>query len=237
MKKIKIAVVAAVVLSLSVLGCAKGSDSTVLARVNRAKITIGDFKKQMEDLPPQMQQAVMTDPKARKDFLDDLIGIEIVLQEARRQGLDRDAEFKKKQEMMRKEKERWLEEQTKNELFSALLKKELMGKVSPPTDEEVKEFYTAHRDEIKKAAGGKDLTLKQAEAQGLKDLVYRKKQRDAYIEYTKGLKKNAKIEIDEKALDAAMASLAQPSMQKNPQVTAPAAAGDSSKGNSDNTTK
>ena len=75
-------------------------------RVNRTKITAADFKRQLEDLQPQMQQAVASDPKARKEFLEDLIGIEVVLQEAKRQGLDKDPEFKKRQEMLKKEMER-----------------------------------------------------------------------------------------------------------------------------------
>ena len=53
-----------------------------------------------------MQQAVASDPKARKEFLEDLIGIEVVLQEAKRQGLDKDPEFKKRQDMLKKEMER-----------------------------------------------------------------------------------------------------------------------------------
>ena len=86
------------VLALALSGCTsnKSSDGAVLARVNRNTITASDFKKQIEDLTPQMQQAVVMDPKARKEFMEDLIGIELVIQEAKKQGLDKDAEFKKK---------------------------------------------------------------------------------------------------------------------------------------------
>lgn len=213
--------VGAALVALTVAGCTKGADSAVIAKVNNGKITAADFKKQLEDLQPQMLQAVAGDEKARKEFLEDLIGIELVLQEARRQGLDKDPEFKKKQESMRKEMEQRIQDAAKNELFNTVLKKELMEKVKEPTDAEVKAYYDEHRAEIKKAAGGKDLTLKQAEAQGLKRYVMQMKQRDAYLEYSKALKAKAKVSVDDKALEALAKDLAKPAqstLQLNPPV-------------------
>jgi len=209
MKKLNLSVVIALLaLSMAAIGCNKVSEEVVLAKVNRSNITTADLKKQMEELSPQMQLAVTTDPKARKEFLEDLIGIEVVLQEAKRQGLDKDAEYKKKQDALKKELERRIQEEAKNELFNTLLKKELLGKIKPPTDEEVKEYYTKNRAEIKKATG-KDMTQKQAEEKGLKNYIYQKKQRDAYLEYANGLKAKAKITMDEKALETAVAALSQ----------------------------
>ena len=213
--------VGAALIALTAAGCTKGTDSAVIAKVNNGKITAADFKKQLEDLQPQMLQAVASDEKARKEFLEDLIGIELVLQEARRQGLDKDPEFKKKQESMRKEMEQRIQDAAKNELFNSVLKKELMEKVKEPTDAEVKAYYDEHRAEIKKAAGGKDLTLKQAETQGLKRYVMQMKQRDAYLEYSKALKAKAKVSVDDKALEALAKDLAKPAqstLQLNPPV-------------------
>jgi outer membrane murein-binding lipoprotein Lpp len=61
----KMTAAAAAVIALALAGCTKGTDSVVIAKVNNAKITSADFKKQLEDLQPQMLQAVATDPKAR----------------------------------------------------------------------------------------------------------------------------------------------------------------------------
>ena len=212
---------AVAIIALSLAGCTKGTDSAVIAKVNNAKITSADFKKQLDELQPQMLQAVATDPKARKEFLDDLIGIELVLQEARRQGLDKDAEFKKKQDARKKELEQRLQDATKNDLFNALLKKELMDKVKEPTDAEVKAYYDIHRDEIKKAAGGKDITLKQAEAQGLKRYVFQMKQREAYLEFSKRLKEKAKITVDDKALETLASDLSKPAQSGTLQLNLP----------------
>ena len=217
----KLIAVAAMAVIVALTGCSKGSDSAVLAKVNNGKITAADFKKQLDDLQPQMLQAVAIDAKARKEFLEDLIGIELVLQEARRQGLDKDAEFKKKQDALKKELEQRVQDAAKNELFNALLKKELMDKVKEPTDDEIKTYYDSHREEIKKAAGGKDITLKQAEAQGLKRYVFQMKQRDAYLEYSKSLKAKAKVSVDDKALETLASDLAKPAPTGTLQLNQP----------------
>ncbi len=117
-------------LAIAMSGCNKAQDGAVLAKVNRNAITASDFKKQIEELAPQMQQAVVNDPKARREFLEDLIGIELVIQEAKRQGLDKDAEYKKRQEQLKKELERRVQDEAKNDLFNSLLKKELGDKMS-----------------------------------------------------------------------------------------------------------
>lgn len=217
----KITAAAVAIIALALAGCTKGSDSVVIAKVNNGKITTADFKKQLEELQPQMLQAVATDAKARKEFLEDLIGIELVLQEARRQGLDKDAEFKKKQDALKKEMEQRIQDAAKNELFNALLKKELMDKIKEPTDAEVKAYFEEHRADIRKAAGGKDLTLKQAEAQGLKRYVFQMKQRDAYLEYSKSLKAKAKVSVDDKALETLASDLAKPAPTGTLQLNQP----------------
>ena len=152
---------------LFVGACSKDSDSKILAKVNGGKITIADFKKQLDELPPQMRQVVATDAKARKDFLEDLVGIELVLQEARRQGLHKDADFKKRQEQLKKDLQRKLEEDYKNELFNTLLRKQLADKISalaPPTDQAVRDFYSKNK-KMMQTANGKTLGLKEVEPQ------------------------------------------------------------------------
>jgi peptidyl-prolyl cis-trans isomerase C len=214
-----ILIASALALSISLIGCNKAPDNAVLARVNQGKITAADFKNQLEDLAPQMQQAVANDPKARKEFLEDLIGIELVLQEARRQGLDKDAEFRKRQETLKKEMERRIQEDAKNELFNVLLKKELadqLKKLPMPTDKEVRDYYMKNQDKMR-TIDGKKPDFKAVELQ-LKRRMLAERQRDLYLEYAKGLKAKAKITVDEKALDAAAASLAQAAPSGGPQA-------------------
>jgi peptidyl-prolyl cis-trans isomerase C len=207
-------------LAIAIAGCNKGQNGAVLAKVNRGSITVSDFKKQIEELAPQMQQAVVADPKARRDFLDDLIGIELVIQEAKRQGLDKDADYKKRQEQLKKELERRVQEEAKNDLFNSLLKKELgdkMSKVTPPTDQEVQDYFNQNKDKIFQAAG-KQIKFKDIEQQ-LKLRMMQEKRREVYVAYSKGLKAKAKISVDEKAMDTAMAELTKPADMSGLTVT------------------
>jgi peptidyl-prolyl cis-trans isomerase C len=228
MNRLKLTIgVSILALTLSAAGCSKATstDSAVLAKVNRGTITTTDFKKQLEELAPQMQQAVVSDPKARKEFLEDLIGIELVLQEAKRQGLDKDAEFKKRQDMLKKELERRVQEDAKNELFNTVLKKELgdkMTKVAAPTDQEIQDYYNKNHDKIE-AAAGKKVTLKEVGPQ-LKMRLMQEKRRELYLEYAKSLKAKAKISIDDKALEQATTALSQPKQLDLSNMTAQPAA-------------
>lgn len=202
----------AVLLAFTALGCDKSADQAVIAKVNNARITTADFKRQLEGLEnAQMQMAVVTDVKARKDFLEDLIGIELVIQEAKRQGMDKDPEFKKRQTALRKEMEQQLLATLRNDLFRGVLKKELtdkLGKVAPPTDKEAREFYAKNIDKMI-TLGGKRLSFAEVESR-IKEVLVQNKQRDVYLDYTKDLKAKAKISIDEKKLDAAVAPATQP---------------------------
>ncbi len=227
MKKILYPAAAALVtLALAFTGCAKKDDSAVIARVNRTTITAADFKRQLEELDPKMQQAVASDPKARKEFLDDLIGIEVVLQEARRQGLDKDPEYKKRQEMLKKELDRRIQDDARNELFNGLLKKELadkLTKITPPTDEEAKAYYTKNIDKMK-TPDGRKLSYKEVEPQ-LKRRMMAEKQRDLYLDYAQKLRAKSNITVDEKALDAAAATLATSTLPGGFDMQVPPAAG------------
>ena len=213
-------------IAITMSGCNKGQDGAVLAKVNRGAITASDFKKQIEELAPQMQQAVVADPTARKEFLEDLIGIELVIQEAKRQGLDKDADYKKRQEQLKKELERRVQEEAKNDLFNSLLKKELgdkMSKVTPPTDQEVQDYFNQNKDKIFQAAG-KQIKFKDIEPQ-LKLRMTQEKRRDVYVAFAKGLKAKAKISVDDKAMDTAMAELTKRADMSGLTVTKVPAAG------------
>jgi recombinational DNA repair ATPase RecF len=213
-------------LAVTMSGCTKSHEGEVLAKVNRGTITATDFKKQIEDLAPQMQQAVVNDPKARRDFLDDLIGIELVIQEAKRQSLDKSAEFKKHQEQLKQELERRVREESRNDLFNSLLKKELgdkMSKVVPPTDKEVRDYFNENKEKISKAAG-RQISLKEIEPQ-LKTRLTQEKRRDIDLEYAKGLRAKAKISVNDKALDAVIAEITKPVDLSGLTVTTAPAAG------------
>ena len=227
MKKISTALTLCILaLAITTSGCTKVQDGAVLAKVNRGTITAADFKKQIEELNPQMQQAILADPSARKEFLEDLIGIELVVQEAKRQGLDKDAEYKKRQEQFKKDLERRVREEAKNDLFNRLLKKELGDKITnaaPPSDKEVRDYYSQNKEKINKLAG-KQIAFKDIEQQ-LKMRMMQEKRRQLYLEYASGLKAKAKITVDDKAVETAMTEFAKPADLSGMTVTKVPAAG------------
>ena len=227
MKKQVIA--AAIVLAvLGSVGCNKGGDTAVVARVGQTKITVADYKRQLEGLENfQMEQAVASDKSARMEFLEDLIGIELVLQEAKRQGMDKDADYKKSMEAIKKEYdetkqrlEKRYREAGRNELFKIVLKKELAdkaAKLDPPTDQEVREFYEKNRDKMM-MADGRRLALRDVAPQ-IKNRLLQEKQRDLYLAYIKGLREKASVKVDDKVLDAMASSLSVTATLQVPQLT------------------
>ena len=198
-------------LALGLAGCNKGTDSAVLAKVNRTTITLADFKKQVQDLDPQVQPIVATDAKARREYLDQIVGYEVALQEAKRLGLDKDVEYKKKVDAYREEMERKVQEAMKFELLANLVKKELANKITAPTDQDVKDYYTKNITRMR-TADGRKVSLEQA-APVIKDRMANERQRDAFVDYVKSLKAKATISIDEKVLASLGADSAAPSAQ------------------------
>jgi hypothetical protein len=183
----------------SSLGGAEGNKEPeiILARVNGSEVTVEDYKLQLQELNPQMRQTVTKDAKASREYLDDLINIELVLQEARRQGLDSDDEFKKQSVQMTRG-------QVRNLLFNALLKKELgikMAAITEPTSEELLNYYNKNIDKMQ-APDGKHLDFKEFEPK-LKIRLKQEKRRELYLEYAGGLKSKATITVYETALEAA----------------------------------
>ncbi|MBI5378577.1 MAG: peptidylprolyl isomerase [Nitrospirae bacterium] len=127
--------------SWGLVGCNSGvpapEKGQVLAEVNKKQITVEEFNKEIEKIPPFIRPMFTQSDKGKREFLDDLITREVVFQEAGRQGLDKDPEYLKR-----------LEEFQRNALLEVLLKKEVEDKASV-TEEEVKQYYAAHKEEYR----------------------------------------------------------------------------------------
>ncbi len=200
-----------------------GQDNPVLVKVNDGQITAEQFTSLLKNLPPQSTEAILTDEKAERLFVDDLIGIELVVQEARKHGLDKTEAFKKNQEAFKqslgkgpnagaakKDMSLALEENAKNQLFSGQLKKALGDKLAAipaPTDDEIAAYYKEHADQMVSHDGEK-LTLAEV-VPALKNKIIAERQRGLYLEYVQSLRATARISIDENALKKIRVSLSQ----------------------------
>lgn len=107
-----------------------------LAKINDKVITMEEFNKEQEKLPPYIKASIGT-VDGKKQFLDNLVTRELILQKAEKTGLEKDAFVLSK-----------LEDIKKTLMIEALLKKEIDGK-AVFTEKDAQDYYNAHKDEFK----------------------------------------------------------------------------------------
>ncbi len=136
MKRLQI--LAILVLIALLFSCAKKGEqksSAYVAKVGSVTITQDDVNREMKGLPDQIQK-MFVGPDGADRFVDELVKKEILYQEAKKKGYDKDPEFLKK-----------VEEFKKLTLISLLLEKEIEDKAKV-TDKDVKDYYESHKSEM-----------------------------------------------------------------------------------------
>lgn len=109
------------------------SEEKVLAVVNGVNITQKDFDDEVSAIPANYR-AMVNANKAK--FLDDLVLQELLSQEAKKQGLDKDTEFLRSLEKI------------KNKLLAkALIEKEVVESTKV-SEEDLKKYYDEHKSEF-----------------------------------------------------------------------------------------
>jgi peptidyl-prolyl cis-trans isomerase C len=136
----------AVALSLSLMaGCQSKSSQEgtpakksgqVIAEVNGTTITTDDFKKEAENLPPYLRPMIET-PNGKKELLDNMIVREIILQQAKKDGLDKSPAVAAK-----------LEDLKQRVIVEAFLRKKLEEQANV-SDADMKKFYDENKDKFK----------------------------------------------------------------------------------------
>jgi peptidyl-prolyl cis-trans isomerase C len=106
-----------------------------LVRINDRVITLAEFDREMEQLPPSLKTLVITD-EGRREFLQKLIERELLLQEGVKKGFDKDAEILSKVEQFKE-----------GLIIEALTEKLCAGK-DEVSDKEVKAYYRGHKEEF-----------------------------------------------------------------------------------------
>ena len=129
----------------------------------------------MEKVPSPYKEMLQEDPK---QFLDQLILQEVLLQEAERQGVKSDANAKP--------------EEKESSQIQNLLKKEVIDKVKVDK-EEIEILYKEHQSKMGKKKLDEVAPL-------LEELIRDAKGKEKVEEYITSLREKAKVEIDEKRL-------------------------------------
>jgi len=171
--------VVVVVLAVCVFGYLKlfawNPERQKLAQINTRQITVAQFGRELEKVPSPYKEMLQEDPK---QFLDQLVLQEILLQEAERLGAKSDANAKP--------------EERDSSQIQNLLKKEVIDKVKV-NKEEIEILYKEHQSKMGKKKLDEVAPL-------LEELIRDAKGKEKVEEYITSLREKAKVEVDEKRL-------------------------------------
>lgn len=146
-----------------------------LVQINTRQITVAQFSRELEKVPSPYKEMLQEDPK---QFLDQLVLQEILLQEAERLGVKSDANAKP--------------EEKESSQIQNLLKKEVIDKVKV-NKEEIEILYKEHQSKMGKKKLDEVAPL-------LEELIRDAKGKEKVEEYITSLREKAKVEVDEKRL-------------------------------------
>ena len=174
------------VLFLYLSGCARDQDEnvTVLAEINDYQLTLKDFETQLAS-NLEFERDFKLTQKAKKQFLDNLIEKELLLQEAMKLNLDRNKKFIAA-----------IERYWEATLIKNLM--ELKGKEITESTYVSQKEIEARYDEMKRSQGNLP-SIEEIRKEIVKKIKEEKKSREL-VQWVQDLKQNAKIEIDQKLL-------------------------------------
>jgi thioredoxin 1 len=170
-----------VVIAAGVLGYLKffawNPERQKLAMINQRSITVAQFARELAKIQAPYQDMLREEPK---QFLEQLVMKEILLQEAERQGIKSDPAAKGEEAEMSK--------------IQGLLKKEILDKVKVG-QEEIEAIYRQHRNEMGKKALNEVAPL-------IENLIREAKGKEEVETYVASLRTKAKVELSEKYVQA-----------------------------------
>jgi len=127
------------VLAISLVACKPGEgkkEGKTLAEVDGKTITTEDFKNEVDRLPPYLKPMVQSS-EGRKELLDSMIVREILLEQAKKDGVDKSKDVSDR-----------LDDLRKRLIVETYLKKKVEAEAKV-TDEEMKKFYDENKDKFK----------------------------------------------------------------------------------------
>ncbi len=148
-----------------------------LALINQRSLTVAQFGRELAKMPAPYQDMLREEPK---EFLEQLVLKEILLQEAERQGIKGEPAAKG--------------EEAEMSMVQGLLKKEILDKVKV-SQEEIEAIYREHRDQMGKKS------LKEV-APLIENIIREAKGKEQVEEYVTSLLKKAAVEVNEKYVQA-----------------------------------
>jgi len=111
-----------------------GKKGPALAEVNGTKITAGEFSKEVENLPPQLQSLTQTD-EGKKKLLDNMVLRELIMQQAKKDSIDKSKEVTEELDKLNRQ----VEDLKKQLIFTLYLRKKYEAQAKF-NDADVKKF-------------------------------------------------------------------------------------------------
>jgi peptidyl-prolyl cis-trans isomerase C len=124
-----------------VTGCRSAQEQPV-AKVGNAVITVAEFKSRLHDTPAAYQQYAAT-PEGRRQFLNLLVREKVLLVESRKDGLQKDENYRKAVDQFKKKWDRDFKDYQESLLIEMVLSR-LRAKELTLTDAEVRRYYDDH---------------------------------------------------------------------------------------------
>lgn len=170
-----------------IFGCAKKNEEKrgqYIIKINDVAMTKEEITSEIDALPP-FAQKMFEGEEGMTKLVDELIKKELLYQEAKKRGLDKDPAYKKK-----------FEDSQKLILISTLLEKEVEEKAKV-SDKDVQDFYEKNKADF--TVDGKPLDFEKIKAM-LAQRLTAQKQKEVFDSYVETLKKSYTIEINKEAL-------------------------------------
>jgi len=166
-------------------GCSSGKDNSgnkVVAQINRYKLTMDDLKYELENVPYDEVVSLKTE-SGKKRYLDGLIEKEVLLQEAQRQGIDKERDFMKS-----------IENYWEQALLRILLERKSreIANLIHVYDNEIEEYYKN---------SGENLPFSKVKTE-IRNIIKQKKETEAMSAWIDELKKKSYIKVNEDVLKA-----------------------------------
>ncbi len=122
---------------LSLFACGKKDEGKVLATIDKDKITVEEFNKELDKIPMNMKMMVATQ-SGKKNYLDTLIAKKLLLREAAKSNVEQEKEFQTR-----------LADIKEQLIIESVLKKKVASDAKL-SDEEAKKYYETNKDQFKK---------------------------------------------------------------------------------------
>lgn len=133
-----VVLVLAVSIIFNIIGCGQRKDAggKVVAQINGREIRDDEFKMRFSRLSPSLKSKY-SDDKGKREFLEEIIKRELLLQEAKKAGIEKDKVLLDR-----------IEEMKERLILNEFLQREVEGRLVT-TDKELEDYYNLHKEEFK----------------------------------------------------------------------------------------